>query len=74
MRIALSAELGAEQSAVADSLLDRLEAGVVSDLQSPGQRGDRAHSGDGAQSAQSLGQQRVSCQLESGDRRSILYR
>ena len=51
--------LGAAQSAVADGFLDRSEAGSIADLQGPGQRCDRADSGDRLQPSQPLGQQRI---------------
>src|SRR5579863_5792833 len=56
------ASLVSTESAIADSFLDRLKASEVSDLQCPGQRGDRANAGNSSQPLQSLRQQRVPLQ------------
>src|SRR6266700_4632581 len=57
-----TAFLVSTESAITDSFLDRLKSSVVSDLQCPGQRGDRTHAGNSSQPLQSLRQQRVPLQ------------
>jgi hypothetical protein len=56
------ASLRAAEPAIADGLLDRLEAGDIADLKSPGECSDWPDPGNRPQPLQPLGQQRVSFQ------------